>query len=46
MGVRRVDDVAFQMENNPRLLEWEGAAERTGLYYTCVNSYLSTEEVA
>src|SRR5204862_1291339 len=32
--------------NNPRLLECEGAAERTGLYYTCVNSYLSTDEAA
>ena len=24
----------------------EGGAERAGLYYTCVNSYLSVEEVA
>ena len=24
----------------------EGAAERTGLYYTCINSYLSADEVA
>jgi long-chain acyl-CoA synthetase len=28
------------------MLECEGAAERTGLYYTLVNSYLSAEEVA
>ena len=34
------------MENNPGMLECEGAAERTGLYYTCVNSYLSADEVA
>src|SRR5207302_2994485 len=34
------------MENNPRLLEAEGAAERSGLYYTCINSYLAAEEVA
>ena len=34
------------MENNPRLLECEGAAERTGLYYTCINSYLQPDEVA
>jgi long-chain acyl-CoA synthetase len=45
-GLRRLDHVAFFMENNPRLLECEGAAERTGLYYTCINSYLSADEVA
>ena len=28
------------------MLECEGAAERTGLYYTCINSYLAAEEVA
>src|SRR5580692_10386809 len=45
-GLRRLDHVAVFMENNPRIFEFEGAAERTGLYYTCVNSYLSAEEVA
>src|SRR5579862_2423272 len=45
-GLRHRDHVAFLMENNPRMLECEGAAERTGLYYTCVNSYLSVDEVA
>jgi long-chain acyl-CoA synthetase len=45
-GLRRLDHVAFFMDNNPRLLECEGAAERTGLYYTCINSYLSAEEAA
>ncbi|MBA2283116.1 MAG: AMP-binding protein [Acidimicrobiia bacterium] len=45
-GLRRTDHVAFLMENNVRLLEAEGAAERTGLYYTCINSYLSPDEVA
>ena len=45
-GLSRTDHVAFFMENNPRMLECEGAAERTGLYYTCINSYLSAEEVA
>ena len=45
-GLRRLDHVAFFMENNPAMLECEGAAERTGLYYTCINSYLSAEEVA
>ena len=34
------------MENSPRLLEIEGAAERTGLYYTLINTYLAADEVA
>src|SRR3954451_20175133 len=46
LGLRRGDHVAFFMENNPRMLEAEGAAERSGLYFTCVNSYLSPEEAA
>jgi long-chain acyl-CoA synthetase len=46
VGLRRLDHVAFLMENHPRLLECEGAAERTGLYYTCVNSHLGFEEAA
>ena len=45
-GLQRLDHVAFFMENNPRMLECESAAERTGLYYTCVNSYLAADEVA
>jgi long-chain acyl-CoA synthetase len=44
--LKRLDHVAFFMENNPRLLECEGAAERTGLLFTCINSYLSADEVA
>ena len=45
-GLVRGDHVALLMENNVRLLEAQGAAERTGLYYTLVNSYLSVDEVA
>jgi long-chain acyl-CoA synthetase len=45
-GLKRLDHVALFMENNPRLLECEGGAERTGLYYTCINSYLSPAEAA
>src|SRR5438067_3828457 len=45
-GLKRLDHVAFFMENNPRLLECEGGAERTGLYYTCINSYLAPGEAA
>jgi long-chain acyl-CoA synthetase len=45
-GMRRGDHMAIFMDNDPRMLMCEGGAERTGLYYTCVNSYLSSEEVA
>lgn len=45
-GLRRLDHVSFLMENNPRMLECEGGAERTGLYFTCINSYLAAEEAA
>ena len=34
------------MENNSRYLEACGAGERSGLYYTCVNSYLTGSELA
>src|SRR5688500_3157606 len=46
LGLQRADHVAFFMENNPRMLECEGGAERTGLYYTCINSYLALDEAA
>jgi acyl-CoA synthetase (AMP-forming)/AMP-acid ligase II len=45
-GLRRGDHISVFMENHPRMLEIEGAAERSGLYYTLVNAYLSADEVA
>ncbi len=45
-GLRRLDHYAIFMENNNRYLESCGAGERSGLYYTCVNSYLTAEELA
>ena len=45
-GLRRGDHVALFMENNLRYFETMSAAERSGLYYTCINSYLTAEEVA
>jgi long-chain acyl-CoA synthetase len=45
-GLERGDHLAIFMENDHRLLLSEGGAERTGLLYTCVNSYLSAEEAA
>ena len=45
-GLQTRDHVAFLFDNSPRMLELEGGAERTGLYYTCINSYLAPDEVA
>jgi acyl-CoA synthetase (AMP-forming)/AMP-acid ligase II len=45
-GLGRGDHIAVFMENNPRMIEIEGAAERIGLYYTLVNAYLAPDEVA
>ena len=45
-GLRRGDHVAMFLENHLRYAELQGAAERTGLYFTCINSYLTAEEVA
>jgi long-chain acyl-CoA synthetase len=45
-GLNRLDHYAIYMENNARYIECCGAGERSGLYYTCVNSFLTVEEVA
>src|SRR6201992_2727503 len=45
-GMKRLDHYAIYMENNSRYLEACGAGERAGLYYTCVNSYLTAPELA
>jgi long-chain acyl-CoA synthetase len=45
-GLKRLDHYAIFMENNSRYLEACGAGERSGLYYTCVNSYLTGGELA
>jgi len=45
-GLKRLDHYAIFMENNSRYLEACGAGERSGLYYTCVNSYLTPSELA
>ena len=45
-GIRRGDHISVFMENHPRMVEIEGAAERIGLYYTLVNAYLAADEVA
>ena len=45
-GLRRLDHYSIYMENNDRYLETCAAGERAGLYYTCVNSYLTADELA
>jgi long-chain acyl-CoA synthetase len=45
-GLRRLDHYAIFMENNSRYLESCGAGERSGLYFTCVNSFLTPGELA
>jgi long-chain acyl-CoA synthetase len=45
-GLKRLDHYAIYMENNSRYLEACGAGERAGLYFTCVNSYLTAGELA
>ncbi|MGA1363234.1 MAG: AMP-binding protein, partial [Ilumatobacteraceae bacterium] len=45
-GLRRGDHYAVFMENNNRFLEVCAAGERSGLYYTPVNSYLKADELA
>lgn len=45
-GMKRLDHYSIFMENNNRYLEACGAGERAGLYYTCVNSYLTAGELA
>lgn len=45
-GLQRLDHFAVFMENHPRYAELCVAGERTGLYYTCINSYLKAEELA
>src|SRR5580698_8833650 len=45
-GLKRLDHYAIYMENNSHYLEACGAGERAGLYYTCVNSYLTGSELA
>ena len=45
-GLGIEDHYSVFMENNARYLEACAAGERAGLYYTCINSFLTAEEVA
>ena len=45
-GLKRLDHYAIFMENNARYIECCGAGERSGLYFTCINSFLTSDELA
>jgi acyl-CoA synthetase (AMP-forming)/AMP-acid ligase II len=45
VGLKKGDAVAIFMENNKRYFEVCWAAQRTGLFFTCISSRLTAEEV-
>ncbi len=45
-GLHHGQHFSVFMENHERHIECSAAGERTGLYYTCINSYLTADEVA
>src|SRR5690349_4552742 len=45
-GLQRLDHYSIFMENNNRYLEACAAGERSGLYFTCINSFLTPGELA
>ncbi len=45
-GIKRLDHYSIFMENNSRYIECCATGERAGLYFTCINSFLTAEEVA
>jgi long-chain acyl-CoA synthetase len=45
-GLGRLDHYSIYMANNARYVECCAAGERAGHYYTCVNSFLTAEELA
>src|SRR6202167_640157 len=45
VGLQRLDHYSIFMENHARYVECCAAGERAGLYYTCISSFLTPEEV-
>jgi acyl-CoA synthetase (AMP-forming)/AMP-acid ligase II len=45
-GIERGGTIGIILENHPRFLEVVWAAQRSGLYYTAINSHLTADEVA
>jgi acyl-CoA synthetase (AMP-forming)/AMP-acid ligase II len=46
LGLRPGDHIALCMENNEHFFQICWAAQRSGLYFTCISSRLSAEEIA
>lgn len=46
LGLRTGDHIALYLENTPRYHEICWAAKRSGLFFTCISSYLTAPEVA
>jgi long-chain acyl-CoA synthetase len=46
LGLKRGDGIALLLENSPRFFEFVWAAQRAGLYYTCLSTRLATPEIA
>jgi long-chain acyl-CoA synthetase len=46
VGLNRGDHYSMLMENHPRFIECCAAGDRAGLYFTCINSFLTANEVA
>lgn len=45
-GLQRLDHFSLFAENHPQYAEVCAAGERSGLYYTCINSFLTPDELA
>src|ERR1700738_4376351 len=45
-GLKRLDHYSTFMENSARYVECGGAGERAALYFTCINSFLTPDELA
>ncbi len=46
LGLKRGDVIALLMDNTPRYFDLAWAAQRSGLYYACISTKLTAEEVA
>ncbi|NWK96280.1 acyl-CoA synthetase [Sphingobium lactosutens] len=46
LGLRRGDGIALMLENDARFFEIVWAAQRAGLYYTCISTRLAPPEIA
>ena len=45
LGLKTGDVIALMLDNHPRYFEIAWAAQRSGLYFTCISSKLSAGEI-